>query len=176
MKYTAILLLCISIVACEKQNNTGTTSTYKNNGISFTFLNNWKVTEDVNKTDLRHIYIEDPEYSMLTIQIYSIKEALNLNDYVKWYSEYSNEKTLMVLRLTSTYSNITSKNNTKPIKGIREHLSASQSITATLPYIREYFRIRKSNKVAFIICQAAKEDFNKVKAGFELIIRSFSIE
>lgn len=77
-------------------------------------------------------------------------------------------------RTEGRFDKIETMINKQPFKAIREHFALSLLGQET-PYTAEHYRIEKDNRVAFLVCQTATKDMNKVKTGFKLLIGSFSI-
>ena len=95
-----------------------------------------------------------------------------LREYAEWFSSRSKAETSFGNVSKSAFS-ATEEAAASPV--VREQFSIT-IFGVEVPHIRTYYIRESSQKVAFLIAQAATEDLSMVESGFALILRSFNIE
>ena len=168
-------IILLSVSGCKIASDSSSPIKYEKENISFSYPQDWKVTEDVIKQDIRYLLVEGPDEAIFAAQIYPKKDAVSLNEFVEWFSSKSREETpIGNIGKSSFYvveRNIDSSNK----KGIKENFSIIY-IGENIPHIREYYTTNSNSKSVFLIVQAATEDLSKVEPSFNLILGSFVVE
>ncbi len=173
---TICALLLFGLFSYEKSADTSSPIKYEKENVSFSYPQNWKVTEDVRQQDLRYIFIESPGDAIFIVQIYSKNDAVPFNEFVKWFSSQCNEEMPFGKMEENTYSKVEKTTLGKGMKGrIKENFSITL-LGQKIPHLREYYTMDSNNEVAFLVSQTSTEDMSKTKPGFDLILSSFVIE
>ena len=163
------------VLSCEKKADISSPKFYEKNKVSFSYPKNWRITEDVEETEMRYIFIETPGDAIFIIQIYSKEEALSLSEYAEWSSEEARKQTPLGMRPKGKFSEIEKKFQSKKLKGIREYMNIIV-LSESVPHITDYYKVEYGDKAVFLICQVAVEDLKMVKPGFEIILKSFMLK
>jgi hypothetical protein len=169
----AILLL--GLLGCEKAADISSPIKYEKENVSFSYPQNWKVTEDVGQQDVRYLFVESPGDAIFMALIYSKNDAVPLSEFVEWFSSQSREETPIGNVGKSSFSAVEKNKFSPRMKGIKENFAISLLGEQT-PHIREYYAMDTKNKIAFLVAQAATEDLSKVAPGFDLILSSFAVK
>ncbi len=179
-----ILAVCIFGVSCsivekvidpaKKERKQIATKVYEKDGLSFSYPDNWNITEDtIIDKGIRHVNIEDADNSIFVIQIMSSDMTADLEDMAETFmSEVSKNVPI------GKVSNIK--------KALAERAIAGQSQTGVrrnysitlfgevVPHTVEFFLVEASSSRALITIQLPDED---LKAGEnEIKIISDSLE
>jgi len=168
-------LALFGLFGCERVADISSPIKYENEGISFSYPRNWKVTEDVRRQDFRYIFIESPGDAIFIVQIYSRNDAVSFNEFVRWFSSQSKKETPVGKMEDNTFSTVEKTTHGEGVKGVKENFSMTL-LGTQVPHIREYYTIDSNDEVAFLVGQAATEDLSKTEPGFDLILSSFVIE
>lgn len=150
-------------------------ATYDKDNLSFSYPNDWKVTEDAEEDNVRYLFVENSGDSILIAQIYAKDEAVSLKEYAEWFSSQTQQEVSMGSFSESSYSDIELTAVTPARKGLLEEFSVSL-LGMEVPHIRKYFTLESADKVAFLVVQSATEDLSGVEVGFDLILKTFSVE
>lgn len=172
---TFSIIFILSLFGCEKTADISSPLRYEKQSIRFSYPANWKVTEDVEQSNFRYLFVESPGDALFTAFIYSKQDALSLSEFAAWFSEQAKQET----PIGNIDKNSFSAAEKATMSGIKTGIRESFSIVLLgqqIPHIREYYFINASNKVAFLISQTATEDLTKVEPGFNLIFSSFVVE
>lgn len=171
---TIILICIISIIcSCERSVDISKTSFYEMNNVSFTYPKIWKVANDEEKNGYRNIFVESPGSSIFIIQMFNKEHAVPLEEYAELFSSNAIEATPVANRSEGKFTNFIIEVNDTNLNGIKEDFSVSL-LNQNIPHISRYYRLDKNDKVIYLISQTSLEDLNKVKLGFDLIIKSLS--
>ena len=71
----------------EEGPDTGHTRKYMNEGIEFEYPGNWEVTEDVQRGNLRYVFVESSGNGMVIIDIRPAEVAPEIRDFAEMLSE-----------------------------------------------------------------------------------------
>ena len=174
-KLLGVISLVLILASCEKKADISAPNIYDEQGITFSYPGNWKISSNASNSDVRYIILESPGDAIFIIQIYSRETALPLNAYAKWFAEQAKKETPLADRIIGTFSDLTEKLNTLETGAIREAFQV-KLMGQKIPHRAEYYRLEKNNQVAFLISHSSTEALEKVAPGFMLIIQSFTIE
>ena len=164
------LITLLVTVGCERRAKIEQPKNYDNNGVQFRYPANWRVTEDSQEGDLRHLHIETPGAAIVAIQIWHSSDA-DIRQFAKDFSSSATENTPKYARTkASTFS--------EPIKGgafetITEKFVVTV-LTEEVPHVRRFLKKTIGGDSIFIIYQVADEDETLVSAGFDQIVSSFN--
>jgi hypothetical protein len=168
-------LLLFEPLGCEKAADISSPIKYEKENVSFSYPQNWKVTEDVRQQDLHYIFVESPGDAIFIIQIYSKNGAVSFNEFVEWFSSQSKAEIPVGKMEESIFSTVEKGNIATGMKGIKENFSITL-VGEKVPHTREYYTVDSDNEIAFLVTQTATEDMRKTESGFDLILSSFVIE
>ncbi|MCP3872730.1 MAG: hypothetical protein GY699_06185, partial [Desulfobacteraceae bacterium] len=140
-------LLLFGLLACEKSADISSPIKYEKESVSFSYPQNWKVTEDVRQQDLRYIFVESPGDAIFIVQIYSKHDAVSFKEFVEWFSSQSKEETPIGKMEENTFSTVEKTTPGKGMKGIKENFSMTL-FGQKIPHMREYYTMDSNNEVA----------------------------
>src|SRR5437016_14586787 len=86
------LISLLVTVGCERRAETEQSKNYDNNGVQFRYPANWRVTEDSQDGNLRHLHIETPGAAIVAIQIWYSSDA-DITQFAKDFSSSATENT-----------------------------------------------------------------------------------
>jgi hypothetical protein len=171
-----ILIIFISLISgCDEITHFLSPSRYHRENIVFFYPRNWKVTEDVARRDFRYLFIESPDGAIVIIHIYLKDRALDLRDFVDEFAGKT-EREIPLGKVDNNYiSTVVRKTTSGSKTGIRERF-ALMIKGMQIPYVREYVRMEVKNKAIFLISQVAAENMDSAGPGFDLILKSFTLD
>ncbi|MDJ0986748.1 MAG: hypothetical protein QNJ26_14495 [Desulfobacterales bacterium] len=170
----SIFLVCF-LFGCERPADVASPLMYDHHSIRFSYPANWQVTEDVEQPGFRYLFVETPGDAIFIAQIYSEQYALTLDEFAESFSE-STKQEVPIGKIEENVFFEAEKETTSGMQiGIKENFNIVL-LGEKVPHTREYFSINTIDKRAFLISQAAAEDWIKVEPGFDLIFSSFVVE
>lgn len=178
MKFIVIFMCLFLVTSCSEESATSNTLVvkYANNGIGFNVPTGWQVTEDSIDNDARYLFVESAESAIVTINVFQKKFAPTFEDYVSsvtgtdkefWSGLGSIEKGLV--------NEIEIALNGVKLIGYRHEFNV-KALGLNVPHVADYVYFETSEKIAYISCQVAQEDLDKVKKDFNMILLNFIIE
>lgn len=173
--FTLYALLFFGLSGCEKAADISVPASYAKESLSFSYPQNWKITEDVKQQRTRYIFVESPGNAILIAMTYSKDDSVSLEEFAKRFSSQNKEELSVGKMEQSTFSPIEKTIHGKEMKGIGESFSMT-ILGEQVPHIREYYTVNSNSEVAYLVTQTATEDLSKTKPGFELVLSSFIIE
>jgi len=178
MKIITVLIsfvFLILLTACEKAADITSPNLYNKQGISFSYPGNWDLTEEDLAENVTFVSVESSGSAIFMLQVYKEEGASTLEEFATWYS--TETKVDVPIGKITSEPLINIKKNIKSLetKGIQESFAITL-LGLKVPHKREYYLIKHSGRVVYLISQLAVEDQKKNDPGFDLIYHSFSIE
>ncbi len=181
LSFLAVLLLmlttCSSFKPAVKQE-------YGKDDLAFSHFSDWKITED-NTTeeavgDVRFVSIEGPNDSILMISRFPGDAEVTLESYVELLQSGMKEETKTMTGGVEVFKMDNGK--LKPVEALiagekRRGLAREFDIKVlniSVPHRAETFLIEGRNEKWFIVAQSSKEDWDKLKVGYQTIFDSLS--
>ena len=146
---------------------------YHNNGVSFSYPANWKVSSDVDTGALRYIFVESPGNGIFIVQVYPARSNLSLAEYAKGFANKAKNSSRKIQRISLKFSKVTGPGNLG--EGVKEDFTIGY-LGKVLAHVCYYYQVNRSNKTAYLISQSANEDLPKVQNGFKLLQSTFILE
>ena len=188
MKRTKIISLCFAVAVCfvsascqivekiinpvKKERKIITTKVYEKNGLSFSYPDNWKVTEDsILEEGSRYINVEDADDSLLIITLFGADSYVDLNEYVENF-----EKNLSANIPVGKIIHGTMGETSRVIKGQNyngKRYKYSISLAGeNMPHTTDFFSIDGEKLNGVIMIQAPDEDWKATEKEFQVIFDS----
>ena len=163
-----------------------TNQEYRKDNLAFTYLSNWKITEDTTTKeavgDVRFISIEGPDDAVLTISRFPSDTDVTLESYVELLqSGMKQEAETMTggVKVFKMDDGILSSVEAR-IAGATRHGLAREfdikALSVLVPHRAETFSIENPTEKWFFVRQSSKEDWEKLKIGFQTIFDSLTFE
>ena len=138
---------------------------YDNAGIAFDYPGNWKISDDGTEPQNRYVMVETPGEAITIVTLVPAEEAADLDGYSRVFSDEARKNTPVGDVSASTFSKVT---------GAEDKQAQTENFTISLageslPHTRHYRRVASDKSVCFVLAQAADEDMDKAKPGFDLI-------
>lgn len=184
LRIVATLLVALPVAGCETSPDVRRPQSYSKDGISFSYPGNWSVTEDVVKpgdSRYRYLFVESPGSALVIVQHYEPHIDRSVEEFAaefhrKLVAEVEEIALLGPLKPFSGHAG-TAVAVRSVVAGIqREGIEQSFSVSAAgerVPHKFRAFRVDTASATAFLIVQAATEDWNLVAPGFDLVLASF---
>lgn len=184
MKYLSYLLVAILgaalsvLPACsERLADLDKPKTYQQDGVSFVYPGNWKVTEDTTIENARFIFLESTAEAIIKVEIYPFDESYELEEFVELDIESLNEEYPKMFNISNSHAvspTVTSLANVD-LEGFKYEFTISL-LGVDVPHVSSYYQFNSETQAAYISQQVSVEDLGKVVGGFHLVLESFKIE
>jgi len=181
--FSAVTVLLVMILACSNFEKV-TKQEYRKDNLTFTHLSNWKITEDTTtlRTDIetRYVSIEGPNDSILLLTRYPDAISTTLDEYVQEMQRASDSE---MQKMTGGYEVLKmGAAKTSPITAQIAGASRSgllrefdiKALGFPVPHRAEHYLIEIGEEKWFVVAQASKEDWDKVKEGLQVIYDTVS--
>ena len=180
------LMLVFSQAACavvekianpkKKEHRAIVTSQYEKDGLSFSYPNNWQVTEDAPiENGIRHVNVEDSDNSLFILNIMSSEFEVDLDEYAENFVKYltANLPVGKVIKVESgTTSRVVSNTN---YDGVQRRYSVS-ALGEIVPHTADFFLVKGEKTNAVVIVTSPDEDLNAAEKEFQAISDSLRLE
>jgi hypothetical protein len=187
VRVAAALLAALLLFACEAAPEIQHPLTYSRDGISFRHPGNWSVTEDVaNPGDprFRYLFVESPGSAIVIVHHYEPRLELSVQEFAARFARSEVEEAEDLVRLGPSGLISARTGDSGPVRSVvagtsRERVEQSFSVSAAgaeVPHRFRAFRVETDSGSAFLIAQAAVEDWDLVAPGFDLVLASFEVE
>lgn len=180
------LAICIAALACQsvekiidarkKPQKEIITKVYEKNGLSFSFPNNWQITEDTILEDGRRLVnIEDSDDTLFIITLLKSGYSIDLGEYSEDFIKglASNIPIGKVSMVKSSEADRII--NDQKYKGIRKKYSVTL-VGEDIPHTIDFFLITQQDADAVIIIQAPDEDWSIADKEIQIIADSLKIK
>lgn len=168
-----LVIAVLLLVGCiEKKAQVDNPKSYSKEGVTFEYPRNWKVTEDTQQEGPRNIFVESPGSAILSIQIYTTDEVIEIQKFAKSFSAYAQEEKSVDGIDAPVFSGVDKSSGDEVVT---EQFSLILLGKKT-PHTRIYQIKIAGNKKCFLIAQVADSNMDKVIKGFEQIFSSFKCE
>ena len=158
--------------SCERVADVSSPLSYAKEGISFLYPGNWKIEDDENLEGTTFLSVESPGDALFLVVKSPDEGTETLQDFVKSFSESFGGEIPIGTVEKPTSSDIQRKGKTGQLRGIRQRIEISLLGEST-SFVQEFFAVKSSGKIAFLVCQSPEEDFDKTELAFDQIIGSF---
>jgi hypothetical protein len=183
----ASLLASLFFFACEKKPEIQSPLSYAKDGISFRYPGNWSVTEDVEppgESGFRYLFVESPGSATVIVQYYNPGMDLGVEEFAAEFHKGTLAETEQFGRLGPLSTLQVTSGNTVLVRALvggslREGVERSFSISAVgeqVPHTSRAFKLDAGPATAFVVVQAATEDWDLVGPGFDLVLESLRVE
>lgn len=170
-----IVTVYIALVGCsENEADIDGKKRYEQDGVSFDFPGNWKITDDVEEGGYRYLFVETPGDAIVKIKIYSNDQSFSLSEFVELDIESLKSEMPYLFKLDekSEIVKIQKTIGNKTLDGYKFQFNLSV-LGINVPHVQEYYMFKSDSESAYILNQVAVEDLDKVEAGFSQILGSF---
>ena len=152
------------------------TKAYDKDGLSFSYPDNWTVTEDeILENGLRYLNVEDADNTVFIASFFRADEALELKEYADNIKAGMPEE-VPIGKLSEVKSFMVSRTVAgKDVPGIRHKFSMTL-LGQEIPHTRDMLRIEGRTLVPMIMIQAPDEDWNAAEKEFQIILDSLKFE
>lgn len=167
----AAMSLLILLLGCDAAKVDYSARQYQKDQLSFQHFGHWAIETDEVTDDVRFFTLEGPEDIVIAGQVYSAREQLQMDDYVRWYSDsFANE--LPVGKVIDVrYSELEKTIGETLHSGVREDFVV-EILGQHLPFSREYLMLEQNDKVMFLIYQSEDSEYKKGLDAFDLLLKS----
>lgn len=169
---SCLALLSLFLIGCgERSAEIDNPIAYNNAGLAFQYPGNWRIADDDQKGEVRHLLIESPGTARLVIFMLPADEARDIKGFAEFYAQSFKEEVPFGDNITdSVFGSIKQS-------GKYEILSEQFSMDifgVKAPHTRTYIRKPITDRVCFVVAQVADEYHSKVTKGFELVYSSLT--
>lgn len=178
------LSLLLVVTACDRF-KPAVKQNYSKDGLAFTHFSDWKITEDKTTKeavgDVRFISIEGPHDSILMISRFPSEAEVTLESYVELLQSGMQQETQNMTGGVNVFK--VDDGNLSPVEAriageTRRGLAREFDIKVLnlpVPHRAETFFAENENEKWFLVAQSSKEDWEKLKDGFQTIFDSLSL-
>lgn len=173
-----LLTIIITLASCtEHQADIENVKQYENNGITFEYPGNWEVSEDIEESGFRYLFVEAPREAILKIEIYPKKESFTLLEFIDldikgFESEVPTGFTISdKSAITKTQKLVSGKLST----GYKYSFNLS-ALGTDVPHVQEYYMLNTDSKSVYVMTNVADEDLHLEETGFELILKTIKLK
>jgi hypothetical protein len=179
----ALLLLVgvVFLVACERAADIGKPNDYAKAGMRFSYPVNWKVDEDTEDSGVRHLVIESSGDAIFVVHVFPREVAFPLQDYAQGISDEVSANLPVGKQVKSRFKDVRKDVQGVAFDAIEEQFEL-EILGQSVPHERWYYRKEGAggkegqDRVVMMFHQVASEDLDKVKPGFDLILRSLTLQ
>lgn len=142
---------------------------YSKGVLSFRYPESWSIAREGETESLQFIVASAPEsdgFGMTIVQVYDKDKKADLVDYVEVFTDED--------QIQTGISATSRKGKDGVLIGIRQNLRIAYD-GSLQPYVREYYRIDGSEKVAYLVFQSDPEAFFKMSAALDKILGSLEL-
>jgi hypothetical protein len=186
MRPLALLLGALLVAACESVPELGETRWYSRDGISLRYPGNWSISEDVVRTGhprFRYLFLESPGSASVIVSCQEPRLDLSVEEFAAEFHRKAREETeKLALGPIEPFSAQTGKTRSVrsvvagiPTDGVEQSFSISAG-DQSVPHRFRAFKVESASASAFLLVQAAEEDWDLVAPGFDLVLASFQLE
>ncbi len=172
--FFAFIIVLLALVTCERQADLNNPATYSSNGLDFSMPSNWKVTEDVEDSGFRYLFVETPGDAIVIVSIYSKQDSPALLEYVNWAIESSTREMPFGSRTEGSIAEIQKTIGQRRFSGYQNEFMVSVAVV-DVPHITDYYLIETDSASVFLTTQVSVEDQAKVERGFDLILSTLTL-
>lgn len=180
----AVLILFLAILACSKFEK-ATKQEYRKENLAFTHFSDWKITADDTSfnenIETRYISVEGPNDAIVLMTRFPDAVTTTLEEYAQELQRATGEG---AKEMTGGYEVVKlGEAKISPVSAqiagaARQGLVREFDIKALgfpVPHRAEHYLIETTDEKWFIVAQASKEDWDKVKDGIQTIFDSLSL-
>lgn len=177
----------VLLSGCERPPDIDRPNFFDKDGIAFSFPGNWSVSEDVTEPgelECRYLFVESPGDAIVIIQRFTPEIDLTVQEFADQFLQSTIEEAEGLIDLgpvtpvTASGGQATSV-QTLVAGAMREGVEQSFAVSVlgeAVGHRSRTFRIEAASSVAFLVAQAATEDWDIVAPGFELIATTLSVK
>jgi hypothetical protein len=149
---------------------------YRKDGLSFSYPDNWRITEDtIIDQGIRHVNIEDSDNSLFIVQIMSFEMTVDLEEYADTFVKDIAAK-IPVGNISGVTSEVTNRSiSGRNYDGVRRRYSMSL-LGETVSHTVDFFLIESENSRTLLTIQAPDEDRKAAEPEFKVISDSLKFE
>lgn len=184
---SAFLVVVLFSGACETAPRVAQPQSYRRQGISFDYPSNWSVTEDVAKggdAEFRYLFVESPGSAIVIVQYYRLGMDVSVEDFSADFHRRALGETEDLVRFGTLSPIAASSGRTRSVRAVVagaprdgiEQLFSVSAVGVHVPHKYHAFKVQVAPATAFVVVQAAVEDWNLVAPGFDLVLTSLEIE
>ena len=179
----SVLLLTITACSIFKP---AVKQEYNKDGLTFSHFSDWKITEDKTTAeavgDVRFVSLEGPDNAVLLFTRFPGDTDVTLESYVKLLQTEMQEETKTMTGGVGVFK--MNDGNLTPVEAqiagaVRRGLAREFDIKVLnfpVPHRAETFLIEAGNEKWFVVSQSSKEDWEKLKIGFQTIFDTLSLK
>jgi hypothetical protein len=181
-----LLIICSMTISCQiveqavnpvkKESKSITKKSYNKDRLSFSYPDNWKITEDTLLEDKSRIVVLEDSYSgAFAVSLPESGYALELKEYADNY--ITGLKAEMPIGKTSDIQTFDIEKEIKGEKynGIRKRFDVI-FLGVNVPHTTDFYLVSKEDTGAIIMLQAADEDWKASEKEFQIMIDSLDFE
>lgn len=180
----AIIAACVLAMGCgivsklvspqKKMRASITTKVYEKDGLSFSYADNWKISEDEIVSDrVRYLTVEDADNTVFAVTLFPAGYAMELTEYSDSFMEG--------LKKEIPYGEIVGlkSGETQRIIGDQMRNGIRRNFTMTLlgekvPHTTDFYSVAIGEREAIIAIQAPDEDWSAAEPEVDVISKSLT--
>ncbi len=173
---TACALVEKVIDPVKKERKAIVSKRYENDGLSFSYPDNWQVTEDLSiENGLRHVNIEDSDSSLYVLNIMSSEFEVDLEDYATNFVK-DLPANLQVGKIVKVEGGTTSRVICgRNYNGVRRRYSVSL-LGEVVPNTADFFLIAGEKTNALLMIMSPDEDLTAAEKEFQMFSDSLRLD
>ncbi len=181
-----IIAICFGLASCQSvekiiDSNKNpqkefVTKVYEKNGLSFSYANNWRISEDTVLEDgIRLVQVEDSDNTLFVITIPKLGNTINLGEYSENFMKNLTSEIPIgkISKVRNSEVNRTIDN--QQYTGIRKKFSMTL-LGENIPHITDFFLITQQDADTVITIQVPEEDWNVADTEIQIIADSLKIK
>lgn len=173
-----ILFACLALAAIsllpgcgEPAADVAKPQSYNQKGLAFQYPGNWTIEDDTTENSFRNVTIETTGDALVIVQFFPLAIASALADYSQ---EFSTDFAAAIPFGKASPPVFTKLDPKDGYTRLKETFSM-QILGQDIPHVRIYHSRDVGSHRCFILCQVADEDFHRVEAGFDQVVRSMKV-
>lgn len=181
LAFLAVLLLAFTTCSRFKP---AVKQEYNKDDLTFSHFSDWKITEDKTTQeavgDVRFVTVEGPDDSILMISRFPGDADVTLESYVELLQSGMKEEIETMTGGVEVFKTDDGKLNSVEVsiagekrRGLAREFDI-KVLNIPVPHRAETFLIEIGNEKWFLVAQSSKEDWGKLKIGYQTIFDSLS--
>ena len=177
-----LLVVALGVPACAQKPTT--LVKYEKNGISFSYLSDWKVASDPvaePRDGTLIIMLEGPREAIVSMTVVPASSQMTLDEYAGEIARSRQDSITQSLSVgaisPATVTSTLSQDTTAQVGGVvRKAITQTFSVALLgekMPHRATFHMVADQDRKAYIQTQASVEDLARVTPGFEATLASF---
>jgi hypothetical protein len=176
----AVVIALVFLFACKTTPDVSRPQSYASDGISFDLPRNWSVSADAvaqGKPAYRYVIVESPGSALVIVTVHEPPSDMTLEEFAARFHPKMIEKVEPGAQVGghTRARTVRAVVAGEPSEGIEQFLSLETAGRAVSQRLR-VFEVKTGSATAFLLVQAAAQDWNLFTPAFDLVLKSFAIE